>query len=124
MTSSQGSPVARDDIEMDSLPKPQPAPPQYPSFREILSQENRTQSSSSIFVVVDGKERPKPAKVPNDAIIEVVREVADKDSINGIRNRDAVVIRDTKTRRGRGVFATRDLLPNHLIISEQPAVSF
>ncbi|PTB64478.1 hypothetical protein BBK36DRAFT_1124959 [Trichoderma citrinoviride] len=125
MESTQEPPVERDNVEEQSVQEPQPVPKPTPNFRDILSQENRTQSSSSIFVVVDGKEIPKPAKVPNDTIIEMVKEVEGRDSIDdGLKNEDVVAIRDTKTKRGHGIFATGDFLSDHVIIAEQPALSF
>ncbi|TFB06063.1 hypothetical protein CCMA1212_001871 [Trichoderma ghanense] len=124
MDSAQESPAGRDDTEERNAQAPRPVRQAIPNFRDILSQENRTQSSSSVFVVVDGKEIPKPAKAPKESIIEMVREVEGGDSLDEMRNEYAVVIQDTNTRRGLGIFATSDLLPDHLILSEQPALSF
>ncbi|KAL7819667.1 hypothetical protein V8C26DRAFT_23845 [Trichoderma gracile] len=123
MASTQESPAVRDNNQFRT-----PGIKSIPNFRDILSQENRTQSSSSIFVVVDGKEIPKPAKEPKESIIEMVSEVEGGDSIDEmrdkVRNEFAVVVQDTNTRRGHGLFATTDLVPDHLLLSEQPALSF
>ncbi|EGR50981.1 uncharacterized protein TRIREDRAFT_105133 [Trichoderma reesei QM6a] len=124
MASTQDSPSVRDNVIGQIAQEPRPAHQSIPNFRDILSQENRTQSSSSIFVVVDGKEIPKPAKVPKESIMEMETEVEGGDSIDEMRNEFAAVVQDTKTRRGYGLYATSDLLPDHLLLSEQPALSF
>ncbi|KAL7803746.1 hypothetical protein V8C44DRAFT_352897 [Trichoderma aethiopicum] len=124
MASTQESPIVSNDTQGRGVWEPRPTQKAIPNFRDILSQENRTQSSSSVFVVVDGKEIPKPAKEPKESIMEMVKEIEAGDSLDELRNQHAVIIKDTKTGRGHGLFATRDLLPGHLLLSEQPALSF